>query len=65
YLISWKGYPSSENSWESAGNILHETLNTYKKAHPRDFLEIFVHFAKSNIHQMPPTCQTLCPIPTE
>ncbi|KIK73526.1 hypothetical protein PAXRUDRAFT_178204, partial [Paxillus rubicundulus Ve08.2h10] len=41
YLVSWKGYPSSKNSWECTGNLTHakEVLNAYKKACPRDFPE--------------------------
>ena len=33
YLVRWKGYPSSENSWEPEGNLTHsrELLNEYKK----------------------------------
>ncbi|KIJ08202.1 hypothetical protein PAXINDRAFT_89213, partial [Paxillus involutus ATCC 200175] len=39
YLVSWKGYPSSENSWEVESNLHHakDILNAYKKARPRDF----------------------------
>ena len=33
FLVQWKGYPSSENSWEPEGNLTHsrELLNEYKK----------------------------------
>ena len=33
FLIRWKGYPPSENSWEPEGNLTHamELLDEYKK----------------------------------
>ena len=35
YLIRWKGYPTSDNSWEYEDNLEHskETLNAYKEQH--------------------------------
>jgi len=35
YLIKWKGYPTSDNSWETEDNLEHsqETLSEYKKRH--------------------------------
>ena len=35
YLTAWKGYPSSENTWEPKVNLHHSTifLNTYKQEH--------------------------------
>ena len=35
FLIKWKGYPTSDNSWEYENNLEHseETLNTYKDQH--------------------------------
>jgi hypothetical protein len=33
FLIKWKGYPTSDNSWENKDNLEHseETLNEYKE----------------------------------
>jgi hypothetical protein len=35
YRVKWKGYPSSENSWEPESNLEHaaDILAAYKKAH--------------------------------
>ena len=35
YLTTWKGYPSSENTWEPKVNLCHSPilLNTYKQEH--------------------------------
>ena len=35
FLIKWKGYPSSENTWQKGDNLEHsqETLDTYKEHH--------------------------------
>ena len=35
YLTAWKGYPSSENTWEPESNLRHvvEILSTYKWIH--------------------------------
>ena len=35
YLTTWKGYPSSENTWEPESNLRHasEVLSNYKLAH--------------------------------
>ena len=35
YLTTWKGYPSSENTWEPESNLCHasEILSTYKWTH--------------------------------
>ncbi|WP_369292959.1 chromo domain-containing protein [Alkalibacillus haloalkaliphilus] len=35
YLVKWKDYPSSENSWEPGTNLKHsqEILNRYRKRH--------------------------------
>lgn len=35
YLVKWKGYPSSENSWQKASDLDHsqELLKTYKDLH--------------------------------
>ena len=37
YLVKWKGYPESENSWEPEANLEHaaEAIEDYFKAHPR------------------------------
>ncbi|KIN98979.1 hypothetical protein M404DRAFT_30943 [Pisolithus tinctorius Marx 270] len=39
FLIKWKGYPSSENSWQKESHLEHadDTLSTYKKCFPKDF----------------------------
>ena len=36
YLISWKGYPKEENTWESASAIQHlrKLVSTFHKEHP-------------------------------
>ena len=35
YLTAWKGYPASENTWESEGNLRHasQILGNYKRSH--------------------------------
>ena len=35
FLIKWKGYPTSENSWEPERNLENadELLRTYKRTH--------------------------------
>ena len=35
FLVKWKGYPTSDNSWETEENLEHseETLNEYKEQH--------------------------------
>ena len=40
YLTTWKGYPSSENTWEPESNLQHvsEILSTYKQAHQLSYL---------------------------
>ncbi|KIN99116.1 hypothetical protein M404DRAFT_156148 [Pisolithus tinctorius Marx 270] len=39
FLIKWKGYPSSENSWQKESHLEHadDTLSAYKKRFPKDF----------------------------
>ena len=36
YLIKWRGYPHSDNSWEPAGNLAHakKMLTEFHKKHP-------------------------------
>ena len=40
YLTTWKGYPSSENTWEPESNLRHasEVLGDYKRAHSLQYL---------------------------
>ena len=40
YLTAWKGYSSSENTWEPKSNLQHtpEILRTYKWAHQLSYL---------------------------
>ena len=40
YLTAWKGYPSSENTWEPESNLRHasEILGNYKRAHSLQYL---------------------------
>ena len=40
YLTTWKGYPSSENTWEPESNLQHasEILSTYKRIHQLSYL---------------------------
>ena len=40
YLAMWKGYPSSENTWEPESNLQHalEILDTYKQTHQLNYL---------------------------
>lgn len=35
YLVKWKGYPTSENSWEPMAHLTNakEEVTAYKKAH--------------------------------
>ncbi len=36
YLVSWKGYPEKENTWEPASTVLHlrKLINTFYHDHP-------------------------------
>ncbi len=36
YLVSWKGYPEEENSWESSSAVIYlrKLINTFHKEHP-------------------------------
>ena len=40
YLTAWKGYPSSENTWEPESNLRHvaKILSTYKRTHQLCYL---------------------------
>ena len=40
YLTAWKGYSSSENTWEPESNLRHapKLLGTYKRTHQLDYL---------------------------
>ena len=40
YLTAWKGYPSSENTWEPESNLRHasKVLRNYKRAHSLRYL---------------------------
>ena len=40
YLIAWKGYPLSENTWEPKSNLWHasEILGTYQQTHQLNYL---------------------------
>ncbi len=36
YLVSWKGYPEEENTWEPSSAIIHlrKLISTFHKEHP-------------------------------
>ncbi len=36
YLVSWKGYPEEENTWEPSSAVIHlwKLINTFHKEHP-------------------------------
>ncbi len=37
YLVFWKGYPESENTWELASAVMHlrKMIRTFHKDHPK------------------------------
>ncbi len=51
YLISWKGYPKEENTWEPASTILHlcKLINTFHRDYPEKPTATF-----PLIHSAPP-----------
>ncbi len=36
YLVSWKGYPEKENTWEPSSAVIHlrKLISTFHKEHP-------------------------------
>ena len=42
YLIKWKGYPESDNSWEAASNVTNakDTISDFYRRHPRAVKEM-------------------------
>ena len=67
YLMHWKGYFLSKDSWEPEANLEHaaDLLRAYKKAHPKAFSPRIWTITISRIHsKMSPTWVTLFPMLT-
>ena len=53
YLTTWKGYPSSENTWESESNLRHasEILGTYCYASRQTYVEVNDTYSEGGTHE--------------
>ena len=63
YLTAWKGYSSSENTWEPESNLRHasEILGTYKQTHQLNYLTMIPCLSSQNTTMPSPSAGATSP----